>query len=135
MLVWLLVMVVVVGWPPNQGMLLIAHVGKAMRGSEATRVHRRGPGGGGGATATRPDATPRQPCLKTCGGGGGSWGCEGGGVAGGWGGGSGSLAVGQGGAHNQLLSHAYVKRVSRGMGVSRYVCPNSDILSLPGRKS
>ena len=63
----------------------------------------------------------------------------GGGSAGGWGGGGGYWQLGRGGgggaARNPLLSHAYLKGVSGGMGVQRYVCDNSDILSLPGRKS
>ena len=50
-------------------------------------------------------------------------------------GGIGSLAGGAGAARNPLLSHAYLKGVSGGMGGKRYVWDNSNILSLPGRKS
>ena len=80
----------------------------------------------GWATTTGLDATPLPSYLsKLAGGGGGSWG---------GGGGYWQLGGGGGAAHNPLLSHAYLKGVSGGMGVQRYVCSNSDILSLPGRK-
>ena len=52
---------------------------------------------------------------KLAGGGGGSWG--GGGWRGVGGGGIGSLAGGGGAAHNLLLSHAFLRGVSGGMGV------------------
>ena len=67
----------------------------------------------GGATSTGPDATPPQLSVKTCRG--GELGRGGGGSAGG-----GVLAAwpGEGGAaRNPLLSHAYLKGVSGGMGV------------------
>ena len=59
----------------------------------------------------------------------------GGGGVGGRVGGIGSLAGGVGAARNPLLSHAYLQGVCGGMGLQRYECDNSDILSLLGRKS
>ena len=89
----------------------------------------------GGATTTGPDATPPpQLSVKTCGGG-GELGRGGGGVGERVGGGGiiGSLAGGGG----LRATHYYHMHTSRGcLGAWGYRgMNNSDILSLPGRKS
>ena len=83
---------------------------------QSSRLRPGGGGGGGGAT-TGPNAPPPPP-HAICQNFGGAVGAGGG--VNGRGGGIGSL-TGGGGARNPLLSHAYLKEVSGGIGVHRYV--------------
>ena len=79
-------------------------------------VASRSPRGGGRLQLVLMRHPPLSCLSKLAGRGGGSMG-GGGGIGGRVGGGIGSLAGGGGGARNPLLSHAYLKGVSGGMGV------------------